>query len=258
MYSCLSVLRDGKVGVLYEAGDEGGLVFARFPLEWILEGASSPTLPEARTSTTGKFAWWPARHAAKVAEARSGGIDLLFLGDSITQGWENAGKDLWQRHFSPLRAANYGFGGDSTQHVLWRSQNGELDGITPKAVVLLVGTNNVRHSDASPGEITDGIRAILDTLIQRCPETRILLLGILPRGATPSDPMRQKCAAMNDLLPKLADGKRILFLDAGSRLLSADGTLPRDIAPDLLHLSPKGYAILAESISAELQKLLSE
>jgi sialidase-1 len=252
MYSSLTILRDGQVGVLYEAGDAGGLAFARFPLEWVLEGASLPTVAEPRPAT-GKFGWWPARHAAKVEESKRKDITVAFLGDSITQGWESQGKDAWNKHFASAGAANFGFGGDSTQHLLWRIQNGELQGSNPKAIVLLIGTNNARHSDASAEQITDGIRAILEHLKKSCPTAKVLLLGILPRGATPDDPYRQRCESVNQLLPTLADGKHVLFLNVSKSLLEPDQTLSKGIAPDLLHLSPKGYAILATAITEALK-----
>jgi len=257
MYSCLTVLRDGQLGVLYEAGDADGLVFARFPLEWVLEGASSPTVPESRPNT-GKFGWWPARHAAKLDEARKGGIDVLFLGDSITQGWEATGKEAWQKHFAPLHSGNFGFGGDSTQHVLWRIQNGELSGLTPKAVVLLIGTNNARHSDASPEQITDGIRTVITHIHAASPSTKVLLLGILPRGHGPEDPTRQRCEAVNSLLPALADGQRVHFINPGTTLLDPSGILHRDLAPDLLHLSVKGYTRIAPPIAEALHRILEK
>jgi N-acetylglucosamine-6-sulfatase len=256
MYSCLTVLRDGRIGVLYESGTEAGLVFARFPLDWVQEGASVPTVPEARTETTGKWAWWPARHAAKVAETKAGGGEVIFLGDSITQGWETVGKAAWERHFAPRKAANYGFGGDSTQHVLWRVKNGEFDNASPKAIVLLIGTNHARHGDFTPEQIAAGIRALLDALAEKCPRAKVLLLGILPRGPDAADPWRRKCEAVNALLPALADGKRVHHLNVNTKLLTADGTLPKEIAPDLLHLSPKGYSILAEALEPKLAELL--
>lgn len=258
MYSCLTVLRDGRIGVLYESVEAGGLVFARFPLEWVREGASTPHVPEARTETTGKFGWWPARHSAKIAESKAGGGEVIFLGDSITQGWESVGIAAWKKYFVPRKAANYGFGGDSTQHVLWRVGNGEFDGISPKAIVLLVGTNNVRHGDFTPEQIAAGIQAILDLLAERCPQSKVLLLGVLPRGADAADPLRRKCEAINSLLPALADGRRVQFLNVNSRLTAADGTLGKDIAPDLLHLSARGYEILAESLDAKLKEMLNE
>lgn len=257
MYSCLTVLRDGRLGVLYESGTEAGLVFARFPLEWVQEGASVPTVPEARTETTGKWGWWPARHAAKVAETKAGGAKIIFLGDSITQGWETAGKSVWDQRYAGRQAANYGFGGDSTQHVLWRVQNGEFDGASPQAIVLLIGTNNARHGDFTPGQIADGIHAILDALAGKCPHAKVLLLGILPRGPDAADPWRRKCEAVNVLLPALADGQRIHHLNVNAKLTSPDGSLAKDIAPDLLHLSAKGYAILAEELEPKLAELLA-
>ncbi len=257
MYSCLTVLRDGRLGVLYESGTEAGLVFARFPLEWVQEGASVPTMPEARTETTGKWAWWPARHAAKVAETKAGGAEIIFLGDSITQGWETAGKAAWEKHFAPRKAANYGFGGDSTQHVLWRVRNGEFDGASPKAIVLLIGTNNARHGDFTPEQIAAGIRALLDALAEKTPRAKILLLGILPRGPDAADPWRRKCEAVNALLPALVDGKRVHHLNINAKLLSPDGALSKDLAPDLLHLSAKGYSLLADALEPKLAELLA-
>ncbi len=257
MYSSVAVLRDGRIGVLYESGDATGLVFARFPLEWVLEGASVPNLPEARLERTGKFGWWPVRHEAKVAESKAGGAEVIFLGDSITQNWETTGKAAWEKYFGPREAANFGFGGDSTQHVLWRVRNGEFDGAPPKAVVLLIGTNNSRHGDFSPDQIAAGIRAILDALAEKCPRTKVLLLGILPRGADANDPWRRKCEAVNALLPALADGRRVHFLNVNSKLVSADGVLTKDIAPDLLHLSTKGYSVLAEALDPKLAELLA-
>ncbi|MEY4567295.1 MAG: hypothetical protein RLY14_2265, partial [Planctomycetota bacterium] len=131
------------------------------------------------------------------------------------------------------------------------------DGITPQAIVLLIGTNNVRHGDFTPEQIVDGIRAILDTLGKKCPQSKILLLGILPRGSNASDILRRKCDAVNVLLPALADDRRIHYLNANTKLLNADSTLSQSIAPDLLHLSAKGYAILAEQIELKLQNILA-
>lgn len=260
MYSSLTVLRDGRIGILYESSDARGLVFARFPLDWVQEGASVPNIPESRTETTGKFGWWPERHAAKVAESQAdlgkSKIQVLFLGDSITQGWETAGKAAWDKYFVPFQAANYGFGGDSTQHVLWRVLNGECDGIEPKAIVLLIGTNNVRHGDFTPEQIADGIRAIVEALVQKCPQSQVLLVGILPRGPDSTDALRRKCEAVNALLPALADQQRIHFLNANPKLLERDGTLSTTISPDLLHLSGTGYSILAQEITPKLKAIL--
>jgi len=124
--------------------------------------------------------------------------------------------------------------------------------------VVQIGTNNVKHTDANPQQIAEGVRAILDRLAAKCPETNVLLLGFFPRGATPDDPWRRKCEAVNRRLPDLADGRRVQFLDIGTKLVAADGTLTREIAPDLLHLSAAGYAIWADAIEPTLRELLGE
>jgi beta-glucosidase len=250
MYSCMSVLRDGRIALLYEGAQ--GLHFARFPLE----NANLATIPEGRFETTGKFSWWPARHAEKVAEAKDA-IDVVFLGDSITQGWERHGAAIWKNTYAPLKAANYGFGGDSTQHVLWRLEHGEFTGLKPKVVVLNIGTNNARHGDFTPAQIAQGIEAVVKKIQQVCPETKVLLLAIFPRDAHPTDPMRVKCDAVNALLPALADGKQVVFANLNDRFLQPDGTLSRDIAPDLLHLSSKGYRIWSEAMHPTLLSLLA-
>ena len=256
-YSVLTRFADGTIGCLYETDDANRLVFARFDLAWLSGGTNLAALPEGRTETTGKFGWWPARHAQKLAETKTGGIEVAFLGDSITQGWETAGKAVWEKHYAGRKAANYGFGGDSTQHVLWRVQNGEFDGLSPKAIVLLVGTNNARHGDFTPEQIAAGIREILNALAEKCPRSKVLLLGILPRGPDVADPIRLKCEAVNALLPALADGQRVHFLNVNAKLLAADGTLPKELAPDLLHLSAKGYSLWADAMEPKLAELLA-
>lgn len=253
MYSCLTVLADGRIGLLYESVDTGGLVFARFPLDWVQEGACLPTVAEGRLERTGKFGWWLGRHEEKLQETRAGGVQLAFLGDSITQGWEAAGRESWRKYFGDKRAANYGFGGDSTQHVLWRLEHGEFDGLSPETIVLLIGTNNVRHGDFSPEEIAAGIARIVSVLGEKCPRSRVLLLGLLPRGAVPGDRLRQKCEAVNALLPKLADGERVQFLNVNSVLLEDDGGLSEAIAPDRLHLSAEGYERMGRAIAEKLK-----
>ncbi|MFM7059336.1 MAG: exo-alpha-sialidase [Planctomycetota bacterium] len=252
MYSCLTVLRDGRLGLLYESADADGLVFVRFPLDWVLEGASLPTVAEGRLETTGKFGWWLERHEQKLRETQAGDVQLAFLGDSITQGWETAGQFAWEKYFAGRQAANYGFGGDSTQHVLWRLQHGEFDGLSPATIVLLIGTNNVRHGDFTAEEIAAGIGEILRVLGEKCKTSRVLLLGLLPRGAEPTDPLRMKCEAVNALLPALADGRNVQYLNVNSALLETDGHLSTTIAPDLLHLSAAGYERLGQAIAEKL------
>jgi len=260
MYSCMTVLRDGRIGILYESTDAAGLVFATFPLDWVQEGASIPNVPEARRETTGKFGWWPQRHEQKVKETQAhrerADLQLLFLGDSITQGWENVGRESWDKYFAPHQAANYGFAGDSTQHVLWRVLNGECEGLNPKVITLLIGTNNVRHGDFTPEQITDGIRAVVSALREKCPNSKILLLGILPRGADATDILRRKSDQVNALLPSIADQRQVHFLNVNAKLLRDDGRLEKSISPDSLHLSAEGYRILATELEPKIKEML--
>lgn len=193
-------------------------------------------------------------HAKFVGIAKENTAKLLFLGDSITAGWGGQ-KAIWDAAFSKYAPANFGIGGDRTQHVLWRINNGELDGFTPKVLVLMIGTNN--SGDNSPEEIAAGITKIVETIQQKSPATKILLLAVFPRGdKTSQAAKRQKLKTVNEHIAKLNDGKRVFFLDIGAKFLEADGTLTQEVMPDLLHLSPKGYQIWADAITPELAKLM--
>lgn len=218
--------------------------------------ANTATIPVPRDEK------WLARHEGFVEIAKAGGIDVLFLGDSITDGWrKNNGKPIWDERFEPLKAANFGIGGDRTQHVLWRMQHGELDGISPKVVVVMIGTNNTgfepdkktrRNTDV---EIAEGVTAIVQGLRAKLPKAKILLLAIFPRGAKDS-PARAEVNAVNKRIAKLDDGKHVVFLDINQRFLEPDETLSKTIMPDLLHPNAAGYRIWADAIQAPLAALL--
>ncbi|MEO5958051.1 MAG: platelet-activating factor acetylhydrolase IB subunit [Opitutaceae bacterium] len=210
---------------------------------------------------------WVKRHEGFVEIAKQGGVDVLFLGDSITDFWRRedknqGGKPVWDKNFAPLRAANFGISADRTQHVLWRLDHGELDGIKPKVVVLMIGTNNtgLERGTATPrnttAEAAEGVVAVVKTLRTKLPASKILLLAIFPRGESPDDPQRKQVAEINTTLAKLADGKAIRFLDLGPKFLAADGTLPKEIMPDFLHPSEKGYEIWAAAIKQPLAQML--
>ena len=206
--------------------------------------------------------WWLPRHAAKLAEIkahREAGrrVDLVFVGDSITQGWENEGKAAWATSFAKYNAVALGFGGDRTENLLWRLQHGELDGMRPKAIVVMIGTNNTGDRLEDPALTVAGIRKNLDEIRQRQPQAKVLLLALFPRGEKPDDLMRRHNARINALLPALADGRQVVFLDIGRALTNPDGTLSKDILPDWLHLSPQGYDIWARSLDATLTPLLA-
>jgi len=205
---------------------------------------------------------WLARHEGYVAEARKGGVDLLFIGDSITDGWhwDTGGRRIWEQTFAPRHAANFGIGYDRIQNVLWRVENGELDGLSPKVVVLLIGTNNSGNEDnGQPRNTTPEIIAGISNLVRqiqvRLPHSKMLLLGIFPRGEK-NDPIRDQVKAVNAGLARLADGGKIEFLDLGEKFLAADGTLPRDRFPDRLHPNERGYQIWAAAMAPRLAELL--
>jgi lysophospholipase L1-like esterase len=194
------------------------------------------------------------RHKQFLEIAKKGGVDVLFLGDSITQGWEGAGKEAWKKNFEPLKAANFGIGGDQTGHVLWRLTEGkELEGISPKAAVLMIGTNNMGgHSSEN---IAGGVVAIVHELHKQKPEMKVLVLGIFPRSPKAEDAVREKIKKANAIISKLADEKYVTYMDIGEKFLEKDGALTKDIMPDYLHLSPKGYTIWADAITPTVEKL---
>lgn len=189
-------------------------------------------------------AGWMKRHEGFVAIAKKGDVDLLFVGDSITDGWRN--QKAW-KHFESFKPANFGIGGDRTEHVLWRLQNGELDNIKPKAMVLMIGTNNVGANKAE--QISEGIEAIVKHVRKTSPDTKILLLAVFPRGEkAEKNAAREKINTINKTIAKLDDGKNVKYLDIGDRFLKDNGALTKDIMPDFLHLSGAGYEIWAQAI----------
>lgn len=199
-------------------------------------------------STRGDEAWWKQRDRAKREQAKESDHDLVFIGDSITQGWEGAGKEVWEQHFGAVKALNLGFSGDRTEHVLWRLKHNQLGQNQPRAAVVLIGTNNTGHLMQPPEQIAAGVQEIVQTLRQKTPQTRILLLGVFPRGESASDPMRLNNDAVNRLISELADGDQVVYQDLGELFLQADGTLPAAVMPDRLHLSAEGYRRWAAAI----------
>ena len=204
---------------------------------------------------------WVSRHEGFVEIAKKDGVDVLFLGDSITDFWRNRGRAVWETNFASLKAENFGISGDRTQHVLWRMENGELDGIKPKVVVLMIGTNNTgKERDGvtvrnTPPEVIEGVTAVVKGLRAKLPGSKILLLAIFPRGPK-EDPSREQIKEINTAIAKLDDGKYVKFLDINQKFLEPDGTLSREIMPDLLHPSEKGYQIWAAAIKEPLAELL--
>ena len=218
--------------------------------------AKPPAKPAITVPTTEPVNRDGARHQLINSRAIPGQVDLLFIGDSITQGWEGAGKEAWEKYFGQRKPMNAGIGGDRTQHILWRLDNGNIKGISPKAAVLMIGTNNSGVNNSE--EIAAGITAIVAKLRKELPETKILLLAIFPRGADKTSPQRKVNEGANAIIAKMADDQSVFFMDLAPKFLAEDGTLSKEIMPDLLHLSPKGYEIWASSIDGKVAELLGE
>jgi len=193
-----------------------------------------PEVAVAHTNT----AIVPVKHVGKRtddvlqrAKQNQGECDIAFIGDSITQGWEGPGKNVWTKYYGSRKCLNFGVGGDRTQHVLWRFEQGQLDGIKPKAAVVMIGTNNSNKDDNSEAEILEGVEAIVSQIRRRLPDTKILLLGIFPRGKTFSA-QRGKILQINEALEKLDDGKSIFYVDIGAKLIEADGSISKEMMRD--------------------------
>lgn len=200
-------------------------------------------------------------HEADVARAAQGNVDLLFLGDSITEAWDSQ-PEVWNAFYGNRHAANFGIGGDQTQNVLWRLDHGALEGIAPRAIVLLIGTNNTAQHTAP--QIAAGVATILKRLHEHSPAARVLLLAVFPRGprtlrnGSPDDHERRMAIIrqLNPLLASLADGQRVRFLDLGPLFLDAAGRIPDTIMFDQLHLTNEGYRIWAEGMEPVLSEWL--
>jgi len=226
---------------------------------WLPSGAlaeNSAIVPVPRTSPTN----WVARHEGFLAEAKQEKFDLVFIGDSITDGWRKGGLPVWNKSYAPRHALNLGIGGDRTEHVLWRIEHGELDGLKPKAVVLMIGTNNTgKEKDGSPRnsttEVIEGVTAVVKQIRAKLPQSKLLLLAVFPRG-TVDAPQRAQIKEINTAIAKLDDGKMIKFLDIGKAFLAEDGSIPKTIMPDLLHPNQQGYQLWADAMEPTLAEML--
>ncbi len=217
--------------------------------------ASLPPVPDVTETTrpVPRIEWLQqVKSFFENARKEASSIRLVFDGDSITRGWMGNGKSVWLEHYAPLGAFNFAIGGDGTQHVLWRLSQGQLKGIHPRLVVLMIGTNNTRQN--TPEKIAEGVTAVVTEYRKHCPEAVILLLGILPRGEKPSDPLREKIASINQILAKLDDGEKIFFRDIGSKFLEPDGSISKKVMPDFLHLAPESYKLWAEAIQPVINR----
>lgn len=255
----------------------------------IIAADDAPSAPKNSTTTPVFHAGTTNKHEKINARAKEGDVDLLFIGDSITEGWASSGKKVWEKYYGNRKAMNAGVGGDRTQHVLWRLDNGNVDGIHPKLTVIMIGTNNSNGNDNTAEEIADGIKAIVKEVREKLPESKILLLAIFPRGASTDeqfekivtkngrqevDPselpgkiarakeyatkQRQKNAEASRLASQVADNNMIFYMDIGDKFLTPEGVLTQEIMPDYLHPNAKGYEIWAETIEPKVAELLGE
>jgi lysophospholipase L1-like esterase len=213
-----------------------------------------PRLNTAATFTQTQQRMGP-RHEGFVAQAQQGNIDLLLHGDSITDWWlQEANKPVFDKYFGHLRTADFAVAGDTTQGVLWGLKNGEGQGFQPKAVMLMIGTNNMGANSAA--EVAEGIGAVVMEMRKDFPNAKILLLAIFPRSV-PGDPIRDKIAETNRIIQKLDDQRQVFYLDIGSKFLGPDGVfLPDSFRPDNLHPQAKGYDIWGQAVSAKLAELM--
>jgi beta-glucosidase len=232
-------------------------------------GKPNQTCPDYRTASvtpsplneSWSLDWWMPRHEEKLAEiarrkAAGERTELVFIGDSITHHWEKQQPKLFKEFYGKYNALDLGYGGDRTENVLWRLQHGEIDGIDPKVAVLMIGTNNTGFRQEAPGMIYAGIRRDIEEIRKHLPHTTILLLAIFPRGEKADDNLRVLNEKVNAMLPKLADGKHVVFLNMNKAFLAPDGTLSKDIMPDLLHPNAAGYKIWQREMQPTLDRLM--
>ena len=211
-----------------------------------------PPAPAPKNPAT--FAWprddWYITVQHKFDRYKGTSPKIIFDGDSITNRWETTGRDTWTRFAG--QAADFGIEGDRTENLLWRLSKGQVDGMNPRLVVLLIGTNNVGRDSAE--EIAEGIQAVVAEYERRCPQAHIVLMAVLPRGKTPDDPSRIKVEAVNHLVSSLADGKRVSFVDIGPSLIEPDGSISAETMPDYVHPATRGYVDWAEALKPLAEK----
>lgn len=211
-------------------------------------------VPVPRTDKTGTNRFLELNLRVK---ENAGKAQLIFVGDSITQGWEGNGRQVWEQYYAPRHALNLGIGSDHTQHVLWRLDHGNLDGLHPKVAVVLIGVNNAPDETNTPRMILEGVTAVVQKLREKLPETKILLLGIFPLRED-FNPQRAKVLQVNQALHKLDDSQWIHFLDIGHIFVGPDGRIPKELMRDYLHPSLTGYRLWAEAMESKLAELLSD
>lgn len=202
--------------------------------------------------------WWIPRHQEKLAEvkARANEIKLVFIGDSITHAWEDKGKREWAKYYAPRGGLNLGYGGDRTENVLWRIDRGELEGLSPTLVVLMIGTNNTGHREDPPHETAMGITEIVDQVHARLPTTKILLHAIMPRGENNDDPLRKLNEKVNQLIQPLSKRDYVEWINLNYLFVDKDGVIEESVMRDLLHPNVYQYKRWAEALEPTISALM--
>jgi lysophospholipase L1-like esterase len=235
-----------------------GLVATALPA--MAQTRPTTVTPVERTDANSRTA-----HEQLLEKAKKGRIDVYFTGDSITRRWGATDyPDFlanWTKNFHGWNAADFGWGGDTVQNVLWRLTHGELDGVKPKVVVVMAGTNNIGGrpragggSEAKVAEIVEGLKAVLAVCREKAPDATVILMGLTPRNDNPA--AAAIITQVNDRLARLADGKTVRYLNINDKLADKDGKLLSGMSPDRLHLSAKGYQVWADALKPVLTELL--
>lgn len=216
---------------------------------------TSGTNPAPRTI---EYPWmsvaaWDKMYAEDIAVAEKGGVDLLFVGDSITAGWN---WEIWQKNFAPYNPANFGIGGDHSGNLLWRLKYGHAEKLNPKVVVVLIGVNNFGHLHETPTQVFQGIKANVVLLRKIYPNANILVNGVFPFEESATSPKRVQVKEVNALVAKLGDNKHIFVKDYGALFLQADGTISKDVMGDFLHPTAIGYQIWADAMLPDIKTLM--
>lgn len=222
--------------------------------------ADAGTAPSNRVNTAvvplpGGGDTWKTRHEAINARAKQGHVDLIYIGDSIVRSWMWDGTAVWEHYYAKRHGMIAGMTGDRTEQVLWRLQNGNIDGISPKLAILMIGQNNGPFNTGD--EIAAGVTAIVHTLRQKLPATKVLVLAIFPRGEKPT-PERAVLAKANSIVSQLADGKHIFYLDVNHLFLRPDGTIPAFLMSDFEHPNEEGHRVWATAIEPKVAELMGD
>ncbi len=216
----------------------------------------SPIDPESR----GNLPWWKARYEEQVKRLKENPCDILFLGDSITDNWEKAGKKVWDSSWVPLKTLNFGISADKTGNLIWRIDDSQLPSTTdPKVCVVMIGTNNTGHYNGgeAPEKTAIGILSVVERLLLRYPDTHVVLLAVFPRGATPQDPLRIHNEKINAIL---ADCKlpRTQYLNINKSFLDNKGAFLPGVTNDNLHPTEKGYQIWTKALMPTVKSILKK